>query len=90
MLVENWVVNEYAYKEGNQVADLFTNIIFSFAGDVVIQFNILADIPNKWKTLIELKKFGIPNTRIKKCQNNMGTYYKNQQNSYSNNEYPIT
>ncbi|KAG5610488.1 hypothetical protein H5410_021769 [Solanum commersonii] len=42
------------------------------------------------KRIVTIQNTGMPNMRIKKYQNNMETYYKNQKNKDNNNECPIT
>lgn len=49
--------------------ELFTNLIFSFAGTIKFQFNLIQEVPDKAKNIIQLEKCNIPNLRVKKCQN---------------------
>lgn len=60
---------EHTVREGNQLADFFTNYNFLFVGTTVHKFNNFQEVPIQAKAIIQLEKSGIPNIRIKKMQN---------------------
>lgn len=81
MLAENGIQVKHIYREGNQVTDFFTNIIFSFAGTQVKYFNSLLELPNTGKAMLQLEKLGVPNIGLRKCQNSRGIQSNNNYNS---------
>jgi len=54
---------KHSFREGNTLADFFTNLVFSFAGD--FQINHFRDIPStsKGRQLLNLDKQGTPYIR---------------------------
>lgn len=51
----------HSLREGNILADFFTNLVFDFADD--FQSNCLEEVPVKGKAIINLDKKGTPNIR---------------------------
>lgn len=47
---------KHSFREGNTLADFFTNLVFSFAGD--FQINHFQDIPSEGRKLLNLDKQG--------------------------------
>lgn len=53
------------FREGNQLTDFFTNLIFSFVGTDKLRFRSIHEISNKAKSIINLERCSIPNVRVK-------------------------
>lgn len=53
----------HVMREGNKVADLFTNLTFHFAGTVEIQF--AQNLPKQASALIRMDKLQIRNIRLR-------------------------
>ncbi|WMV08575.1 hypothetical protein MTR67_001960 [Solanum verrucosum] len=51
----------HIFKEGNTLADFFTNLVFDFAGD--FQFNYFGEIPTTERMILNLDKAGTPHIR---------------------------
>lgn len=51
----------HSFREGNALADFFTNLVFYFAGD--FQFNYFGEIPTIGKRILNLDKAGTPHIR---------------------------
>ncbi|KAH0664999.1 hypothetical protein KY285_026205 [Solanum tuberosum] len=69
MLKDKDVVVIHIFREGNCVADCLTNHVFSFAGTTRIQLLSNIELPAQAGKLLHIDKQGIPNIRIRKCQN---------------------
>ncbi|KAH0776352.1 hypothetical protein KY290_007763 [Solanum tuberosum] len=69
MLKDEDVVVIHIFREGNYIADCLTNHVFSFAGTTRIQFLYNTKLPAQAGKLLHIDKQGIPNIRIRKCQN---------------------
>ncbi|KAK4721575.1 hypothetical protein R3W88_011808 [Solanum pinnatisectum] len=59
----------HTFREGNKVADYFTNFIFSFAGTKIKTFQSIQQVPKEGKSLLIMDANYIPNIRITKMQN---------------------
>ncbi|XP_075097951.1 uncharacterized protein LOC142175265 [Nicotiana tabacum] len=57
------VLFQHVFREGNAVADLLANLVFSSAGDSI--FNSFHSLPPVTKTLINMDKSQIPNIRVR-------------------------
>ncbi|XP_070055030.1 uncharacterized protein [Nicotiana tomentosiformis] len=57
------VLFKHVFREGNAVADLLANLVFSSAGDST--FNSFHSLPPEAKTLINMDKSQIPNIRVR-------------------------
>lgn len=63
---------QHIWMEENKVANFFINLIFYFAGTIVLTYQSIQQIPDQEKALIQLDAQQIPNVRIKKMQNSRG------------------
>ncbi|WMV09401.1 hypothetical protein MTR67_002786 [Solanum verrucosum] len=52
---------QHSFREGNTLADYFTNLVFDFAGNY--QFNNFQEVPSQGRRLINLDKHNNPNIR---------------------------
>ncbi|XP_060210626.1 uncharacterized protein LOC132637573 [Lycium barbarum] len=66
MMVDHTVSVEHIHRDGNGLADFFTNFVFGFAGSV--QFHNFQELPSQAKRILNLEKRGIPNLRIRTIQ----------------------
>lgn len=57
---------EHTFREGNQLADLFTNLMFDFAVSTNFLFNSIHKVPETVRKIIILEKIKNPYLRIKK------------------------
>lgn len=60
---------KHVLREGNKVADFFTNLIFSFAGTESKIFQSFQEVSKEGKSLIIIDEKQVANIRITKCQN---------------------
>lgn len=52
---------KHSFREGNKVAEYFTNLVFDFAGN--FQFNSLQEVLRQGRRLKKIDKLSIPNIR---------------------------
>ncbi|WMV41937.1 hypothetical protein MTR67_035322 [Solanum verrucosum] len=69
LMKDKEVTVEHTLREGNQLADFFTNDIFCFAGTQILTYSNIQDIPREARGIINTEKAKLPNLRIRRYQN---------------------
>lgn len=60
---------QHTLREGNKVANYFTNLIFSFAGTKNINFQFIQQVPKRGRALLVMDTNQVSYIRILKMQN---------------------
>ncbi|WMV25103.1 hypothetical protein MTR67_023354 [Solanum verrucosum] len=69
LMKDKEVTVEHILREGNQLADFFTNHIFCFAGTQKLSYSNFQDIPSEARGIINTEKAKLPSLRIRRYQN---------------------
>lgn len=71
----------HTFREGNKLANFFTNQVFFFTGSQRLTYTYIQDIPYEARGIINMDKAQLPNLKIRTYQNSQNNNTKDTKTS---------